>query len=434
MPAGAHGQPAGAHSAKARWTVRLIIAAIVFFSYGKAYLENPKRLERGEIPHPWQVLCFFSLVPFFVSFLPRCSNAIRFAYLFSAILIVLTAVLLLNRPTYSSCAVIVTSSGAPPQRGYPASHTQNALGRRSRGSGLSVADFKLGLNEDARLMRELFAQRQIEVISELGISADSRDPTRSSLQHAFRKLFAQQSDSFVIYYSGHGYRPTGNWILHPSITDQEELSLEDILNIWEDRPSHVDDQELLILMDSCHAGSWVDAVEARRPPGVTIVGSAAVTEESVGSALGGWFTRVYSTAHHDPVNPAVSLLRILQVWQAQLSHQLRHLFPFSPGPYRLSFKTWYDVIKESREERRDRMEDEEAFYNFSTGFKVTDVKEFKYGPKVTARAQLVGRFGKGLRLPASWDDVTRRARCSNLVWEWTDLDSDSIQRFKRLFV
>lgn len=93
-----------------------------------------------------------------------------------------------------------------------------------------------------------------------------------------------EADTYILQYSGHGYEHTGNW----ATDDNKEISLGDVLKIWDDSHAKKQGGWLVIVLDSCHSGAWVEEARRRRLKDVAIQSACAANEVT----LDGAFTRL----------------------------------------------------------------------------------------------------------------------------------------------
>ncbi|CAE7575014.1 hypothetical protein AK812_SmicGene10047 [Symbiodinium microadriaticum] len=130
------------------------------------------------------------------------------------------------------------------------------------------------------------------------------------LSRVVRLLCAHSKQLFILFYAGHGRPGTGDWIL-----EDEDVTLQDILDLWEassgvDRPSNA---SLLIISDACYSGEWVKAAGFLAPARVVVQASCGAPER----ALDGVF---------------ISLWLLVQRREVALAFALRHLESLARHP------------------------------------------------------------------------------------------------------
>ena len=64
-----------------------------------------------------------------------------------------------------------------------------------------------------------------------------------------------ETDTLLVYYSGHGALGTGNWGLHDG-----QLSFDDVIGLWDGSVAQKNAKVLVLVMDSCFSGCWVEQV------------------------------------------------------------------------------------------------------------------------------------------------------------------------------
>lgn len=122
--------------------------------------------------------------------------------------------------------------------------------------------------------------------------------TKASLLTRVQRFFGAPGELFVLFYAGHGWPGTGDWILQ-----DEDVSLADILHLWNRRSGH---GVLLIISDACYSGAWVMEAARLRSSNVVVQSSCAALER----ALDGVF---------------ISLWLLVQRLEVQETYALKHL-------------------------------------------------------------------------------------------------------------
>ena len=132
------------------------------------------------------------------------------------------------------------------------------------------------------------------------------------MRRAIEEFFECDHNVFILYYTGHGVKQTGNWAVRKegrAISDL--ISLSNVLQLWEDRRKicrccccphkckcgrkYSKSSHLLIIADSCYSGAWVEALDAYHSQGkfksVSMVASCQKDQESSDTQAGSTFTK-----------------------------------------------------------------------------------------------------------------------------------------------
>jgi len=141
-------------------------------------------------------------------------------------------------------------------------------------TGVSV-DLSGALRDQGKIPDQLYksAQRILnEKVSLDGTYCVDAHLDSMNLQDRLRKYFLarpRHTALYIIYWVGHGYE-NGNWVL----ANNTELSFETLNEIWQSYHGS-DDAKLLVVMDSCHSGAWVDKCRRTRSKIAVISGAKA---------------------------------------------------------------------------------------------------------------------------------------------------------------
>lgn len=108
-----------------------------------------------------------------------------------------------------------------------------------------------------------------------------------------------EADTYILQFSGHGYDVTGNW----STDDNKEVTLDDVLTIWDASYAKEDGGLLVIVLDSCHSGAWVNDARRRLLKDVAIQAACDADEVS----FDGTFTRLIVRYQSELVKKEVAL-------------------------------------------------------------------------------------------------------------------------------
>jgi hypothetical protein len=84
------------------------------------------------------------------------------------------------------------------------------------------------------------------------------------------------ADTFVLQWSGHGAGHTGDWC----VADGGRITFDDIMGVWDQSRAKARGCLLVLVLDSCHSGKWVELAREHNLQDVTIqaaCGSGEVT-------------------------------------------------------------------------------------------------------------------------------------------------------------
>jgi hypothetical protein len=82
----------------------------------------------------------------------------------------------------------------------------------------------------------------------------------------------------IIFYTGHGQNPTGNWQINPEDNIKNYLSFDDFFGVWQSC-DEARNLKLTLIMDSCYAGEWVARLRDSDMNGFSITIIAASSQK-----------------------------------------------------------------------------------------------------------------------------------------------------------
>ena len=68
-----------------------------------------------------------------------------------------------------------------------------------------------------------------------------------------------EADTFVLQYSGHGARGSGDWCMY----DEGRVTFDEVMEKWEASEAKAKGCLLVLVLDSCHSGKWVERAKER---------------------------------------------------------------------------------------------------------------------------------------------------------------------------
>ena len=129
---------------------------------------------------------------------------------------------------------------------------------------------------------------------------------------AIQDFFECDYNVFILYYTGHGARQTGNWSIYKEDKAASDfISLDDLLQLWEGRRKackccccphkckcgrkKTKSSHLIIIADSCFSGAWVETLNTYHQSGnfktVSMVASCRNFQTCGDTATGDTFTK-----------------------------------------------------------------------------------------------------------------------------------------------
>ena len=110
------------------------------------------------------------------------------------------------------------------------------------------------------------------------------------------KYFEEQDwewDYYWVYYTGHGSSRQGAWCL----PDRTRVSFHDVRRVWRSSSAPSRKARLVIVTDSCYAGSWVEALKKSGDEDIAVQAASVATSTSADMGWGGGrFTRAWKDA------------------------------------------------------------------------------------------------------------------------------------------
>lgn len=178
--------------------------------------------------------------------------------------------------------------------------------KTERKMNLSTKEEKIkllyGLNKDLENMTSFFRSKGVRSITTI-------KPTGERCSEMIHQLKTQShNQNRIIYYTGHGREGDGAWCIHNSASDSVSyITPTDLLHNskspWEsfftalsfegEKPVYGETGNLVIIMDSCFAGEWIEGLFRYRTAvahQITILASSKYYQVSTATTLGSWFT------------------------------------------------------------------------------------------------------------------------------------------------
>jgi len=138
------------------------------------------------------------------------------------------------------------------------------------------------------LVRYWTKEAKVEVSAKIGLDPE---PERDWVMKKLRGFFNTDAeahadtDTMLVYYSGHGEGTAGDWCLH----NDDRISLDDVLTLWNGSFAKSKAKVLVLVLDSCHSGWWVERARDLKLPDVIIQAACSKTQ----TTLDGSFNAVF---------------------------------------------------------------------------------------------------------------------------------------------
>jgi hypothetical protein len=138
------------------------------------------------------------------------------------------------------------------------------------------------------LVRYWTKEAKVEVSAKIGLDPE---PERDWVMKKLRGFFNTDAeahadtDTMLVYYSGHGEGTAGNWCLH----NDDRISLDDVLTLWNGSFAKSKAKVLVLVLDSCHSGWWVERARDLKLLDVIIQAACSKTQ----TTLDGSFNAVF---------------------------------------------------------------------------------------------------------------------------------------------
>jgi ankyrin repeat protein len=138
------------------------------------------------------------------------------------------------------------------------------------------------------LVRYWTKEAKVEVSAKIGLDPE---PERDWVMKKLRGFFNTDAkahadtDTMLVYYSGHGEGTAGDWCLH----NNDRISLDDVLTLWNGSFAKSRAKVLVLVLDSCHSGWWVERARDLKLLDVIIQAACSKTQ----TTLDGSFNAVF---------------------------------------------------------------------------------------------------------------------------------------------
>lgn len=149
-------------------------------------------------------------------------------------------------------------------------------GTRPRSSSRDKEDLAAVVSDFSYFCDFFRKDRQADVLAG---SVHDAELSRAQCLQKLRRAFQELADVHIIAYFGHGQEQTGDWQMSDGL-----LCFEDLLQAWQERAlegSGISASLLLVYLDSCYSGAWVEKAQRRVLLDVFIQASCNTHEVSV---------------------------------------------------------------------------------------------------------------------------------------------------------
>jgi hypothetical protein len=191
-----------------------------------------------------------------------------------------------------------------------------------RGVSVYTARSNIHLTEVFKDMYELVRywtkEAKVEVSTKIGLDPE---PERVWVMKKLRGFFNTDAeahadtDTMLVYYSGHGEGTAGDWCLH----NNDRISLDDVLTLWNGSFAKRKAKVLVLVLDSCHSGWWVERARDLKLPDIIIQAACSKTQ----TTLDGIFNAVLIEYQKEPpedVSHAIAMGRMVHMQGDKIKH------------------------------------------------------------------------------------------------------------------
>eukprot|EP01084_Bolivina_argentea_P317879 551174_1 len=162
--------------------------------------------------------------------------------------------------------------------------------RYPKGHEMHLSQMDKNLTIAKEQMNEFGVARKKNLISACArcVPEASRDDVLIGLAGVARACKKNGANFFKVYYTGHGYKGSGDW----DLKDNTRVGLDDVIKVirkeWGDSRFYIHSQ-------CCSAGNWAEDLAKYKDDltSVRVYASALPNSSSWGSANGSHFTRYY---------------------------------------------------------------------------------------------------------------------------------------------
>ena len=159
------------------------------------------------------------------------------------------------------------------------------------------------------------------------------------------------TDASIFYYSGHGF-PNSN-LLFETCSGNYYISYDELISLWRERKNKKRNKQLLVILDCCYSGSWVDQLLKNGDYlDVAVQSSSTIEQKSLdlGADRGSLFTQMFIDANTSTINE-LKLKSIEQYLMRQTPTSLVYedVYLKGYGLKHLNFNDWGELLKHYEE-------------------------------------------------------------------------------------
>jgi hypothetical protein len=157
-----------------------------------------------------------------------------------------------------------------------------------------------GLLDDGIWTADIDAVAQFLKSKRCTVAIETGLETSEQLVQVLRQFFRNKATEFIVYWTGHGQRESGNWL----IAEKDALSFEQLVVTWrksgQERRSEaagrrkqgkMQQRRLLVVADCCYSGHWTQLHERHQELDVSVQAACGSEEISFFDDAGSFLTR-----------------------------------------------------------------------------------------------------------------------------------------------
>jgi hypothetical protein len=123
------------------------------------------------------------------------------------------------------------------------------------------------------------------------------------------------TDTMLVYYSGHGEGTAGDWCLH----NEGRISFDDVLTLWNGSFAKSKAKVLVLVLDSCHSGWWVERARDLKLPDVIVQAACSKTQTTIDGVFNSVLIQ-YQKVPPEDISHAIAMGRMVTMRGDKIKH------------------------------------------------------------------------------------------------------------------